>query len=145
MFELYAQRAIFEALKNSEPLAELITGVYDDAPQAIDSGAAAAFPYITVGDANVVEHDTDTSTGARLSCVVHAWDRSRGREKLKEIQGQIYNVLHRAKITVYCYDLVDIHFLTSDSFLDSDGKTRHGTQTFELIVVKTPKPQLTEV
>ena len=145
MFDLYAQLAIFETLSDSAPLAELVTGIYDDAPQALDSGAAGAFPYVTIGEINAVEFDTDTTTGARCSCVVHVWDRSRSRKEIKEIQGTIYNILHRANLTVYCYDLIDIHFLDSTSFLDSDGKTRHGVQTFELTIVKKPEPQLTEV
>ena len=142
MFDLYAQRAIFEALKDSVPLSELITGVYDDSPQAIDPGAAANYPYVTIGDINGAEHDTDTSVGAVLSCVIHTWDRSRGREKLKEIQGTIYNILHRANLSVYCYDLLDIHYLNGESFLDSDGKTRHGVQTFQLTIIKTQPPTL---
>lgn len=145
MFELSAQRAIFEVLSNSAPLSELITGIYDDAPQVADSGDGAQFPFVTIGETNAIEFDTDTTTGAVLSCVIHVWDRSRGREKMKEIQGQIYEILHRAKLTVFCYDLIDIHFISSTTFLDADGKTRHGVQTFELIVTKKPVQQLTEV
>jgi hypothetical protein len=134
MIEFNAQKAIFEALTASAALMSMVVDVYDCTPQADDSGSDAAFPYITIGDDSISEWDTDTELGAEITLTIHTWSRYHGRSEMKEIQAEIYSILHRACLSVECYNLVGIEFLSSDSFMDPDGKTWHGTQTFRLTV-----------
>lgn len=134
MIELNVQSAILNALEDDASVMYLVKGVYDDVQQSLDSGLADDFPYITIGDDNAVEWDTDTELGAEITLSIHVWSRFRGRSQAKEIQSAIYKALHRAKLTIACYNNVGIEFRASEIFLDSDGKTRHGVQTFTITI-----------
>lgn len=125
MIETAVQTAIFQTLNTA-----LSVPVYDHAPQKSD--AAKGFPYVTIGEDNVSEWDTDTEIGGNVVCTIHTWSRFRGREQIKEMQGQIYSTLHRASLTFPGYAFMDCVFETSDSFLDADGLTYHGVQTFRV-------------
>lgn len=124
-FETTLQQAVYDALTGHAPLT---APVYDNVPQG------AAFPYVVVGEDSINEWDTDSETGALASVVVHTWSRGRGRKETKELQGHIYDALHRATLTGSGYNFVTIDLTSSESFLDPDGLTRHGVQSFNAII-----------
>lgn len=126
-FEL--QKAVFALLSGDAPLTALISAVYDDVPQG-----DAVFPYVTIGEAVHSEFDTDTELGFDVSITIHAWSRHTGRSQTKQIQGAIYRALHRANFSVSGYNLITCDFNESQTFVDTDGITRHGTQTFRLLL-----------
>lgn len=125
MIETAVQTAIYGTLNSA-----LSIPVYDHAPQKPD--AAMGFPYVTIGEDTTSEWDTDTEIGGDVVCTIHTWSRFRGREEVKQIQGQIYTALHRASLAFSGYAFMDCFFETSDSFLDADGLTYHGVQTFRV-------------
>ncbi len=133
-FEIAIQQSIYNTLTANVPVASAVISINDDVDQPIDSGSADDFPYIVIGDDSVVEWDTDTELGADATIVIHTWSRQRGKKETKEIQGLIYNALHRANLTVTGYTLVGIDWIDSQTFLDGDGKTRHGVQTFRITI-----------
>lgn len=128
------QSAIYSALTGDSTLMSAVTGVYDDVPQSADAGSGAAFPYVTIGEATHTEWDTDTELGSDVTVTIHVWSRYRGRKEVKDIQGQIYSLLHRANLAVTGYNLVGVDWIQSDSFMDADGLTRHGVQTFRITI-----------
>lgn len=133
-FESAIQTAVYGALNADSTLLAAVTGVYDDVPQAIDPGAAANFPYITIGEDTHAEWDTDTSLGDDATITIHVWSRGRGRKETKDIQALIYGLLHRANLAVTGYNLVGVDWIQSQSFMDADGLTRHGVQTFRITI-----------
>jgi len=128
------QTAIHAALTADAALMALVAGVHDEVPQPADSGSDDQFPYVVIGDDTHIPFDTDNSVGADTTITIHVWSRYSGRKQVKEIQGAIYDVLHRQTISVAGFSLVGIDWLQSQSFLDSDGLTRHGVQTFRITV-----------
>ena len=133
-YETEIQAAIYSALSGDSTLMASVTGVYDDVPQSGDPGDGSAFPYITIGEASHLEWDTDTELGADVTVTIHVWSRHRGRKEVKEIQGHIYRLLHRASLIISGYNLVGVDWIQSDSFMDADGLTRHGVQTFRITI-----------
>lgn len=132
-FESSIQSAIYAALTGDAALMALATGgIRDDVPQADDAGDAVDYPYVVIGEDSATPFDTDSSVGAEATITLHVWSRYRGRKEVKAIQGAIYRALHRANIPVAGQHLVGIDWIQSDSFLDADGLTRHGVQTFRL-------------
>ena len=127
-YENAIQSSIYNALKGDSTLLASVTGVYDDVPQSLDPGKGKDFPYVTIGEATHVEWDTDTELGTEATITIHTWSRARGRKEVKEIQG------HRASLIVLGYNLVGIDWIQSDSFMDTDGLTRHGVQTFRITI-----------
>ena len=116
------QAAIFEQV------ATLGYPTYDHVPQ--DS----AFPYIVIGDDTSVPFDTDNSVGTETTCTIHVWSRHLGRKQVKQIFGELYALLNRAEFPIIGGALVECQAEFEESFLDSDGLTRHGVMRFRLVV-----------
>jgi hypothetical protein len=121
--ELEVQKAIYSVLDTALSIA-----VYDDVP---DNAAA---PYVVIGDDTFVEFDSDGATGFDATVTVHSWSTYRGRSQVKDIMGAIYAALHRAEFTVTGYNLVGCDCEFSETFLESDGVTRHGVQRFRILI-----------
>jgi hypothetical protein len=129
-FELIVQEMIYDRLSADLALQSLGAPVYDGVPQS------TPYPYVTIGEDLHVEWDTDTSLGTDCSLSIHTWSRHRGRRETKQMQAAIYDSLHRAELVYSGYNVVLCDFVNSQSFLDSDGLTRHGVQTFRIITEK---------
>lgn len=133
-FETVVQTAIYQQLTGNPPLMAVITEVYDDVPQPDNSGSSLDFPYVTIGEDVHTTTDTDTELSNQVSIVIHTWSRFSGRSETKQIQGLIYDSLHRANLVQSGYKFINIAQVNSESQLDSDGFTRHGIQTFNLLI-----------
>lgn len=107
--------------------------VFDSVPQA-NSSSYAAFPYVTIGEDVFTDISTDTELMQMCSITIHTWSRQDGRAEIKKIQGYIYDLLNRRRIDHPEYKFININQVTSQSQLESDGQTRHGIQTFNLII-----------
>lgn len=123
-FSADTQKAIYDALI----LASLGVPVYGD-PQK-----DASYPYIVVGDDSFAPFDTDTSTGFDAIATIHVWDNYKGYKRIKNISGDVYAALNRANLSITGYTVLDCMFDSSDYFLDTDGKTRHGVISFRLLI-----------
>ena len=126
--EFALQNAIFQALNGV-----VSVPVYDDVASVNATGGSEGFPYITIGEDVLSEWGATDTDGAAGSITVHAWSRKRGRREVKVLQGEIYDQLHLAALTITGHSTVLIHWETSSSALDPDGITRHGVQTFRVI------------
>ncbi len=133
-FETVVQKAIYSKLTSDSALMADIVGVYDEVQQPNSSGNESSFPYVVIGEDTHTTADTDTELMNNVSITVHTWSRFSGRSETKKIQGLIYDALHRANLLESGYKFINIAQVTSESFLDSDGHTRHGVQTFNLMI-----------
>lgn len=124
MMELEIQKAVYARLISTY---DLNVPVYDHVPQD------AAFPYIVIGDSTAIQWDTDDSLGTESTITIHVWSRFRGREEVKEIQGQIYDALHRHELDIDGCHTVTCEWEHADSFVDPDGITRHGVSRFRIL------------
>ena len=122
-FSLKLQKAIYDKLS-----ADLSVPVYD-CPQQND-----AYPYVNVGDDIFTEDGTNTTNGMLVISTIHVWDNFRGYSRIKGIIDQVYSSLNRVNFAIQDLHLIDCIFDSSDFFLDSDGKTRHGIITFKILL-----------
>ena len=126
------QSAVYGALTDSTALMSEVVGVYDNVPQAVDSGVSTSFPYVTIGEDVITEWNTDDSQGCVGSITIHTWSRAKGRKETKAIQGLIRAALARQELTVTGFTFVTVEYEGEQSFLDADGETRHGVSTFRI-------------
>lgn len=108
--------------------------VFDDVQQAIEAGDSTSFPYVTIGEDVFTDTSTDTELMGLVSITIHTWSRTAGRAETKKIQGLVYDALNRVNLVQSGYKFVNINNVSSQSNLESDGFTRHGVQTFNLII-----------
>lgn len=127
-YETAAQTIVYQALTLDAGVMALVQGVFDHVPQG------QAFPYITIGEDIHSEWDTNSTLGSDCSITIHTWSRARGRAEIKAIQAEIYEALHRAEMTYPGYRIVSINWEGSQSFMDADALTRHGVQTFRVLI-----------
>lgn len=133
-FELAIQGAVYAALTGSSALMALVEGVYDAQPRPLTGEAALQFPYVTIGEDTHADWSTDTESGDDATLTIHTWSRYNGRAEEKAIQAAIYGALHRAALTVSGHALVSCDWISSASMIDADGETRHGVQTFRILL-----------
>ncbi len=125
------QEAVYGALTSSVDVQELLGNparIYDVAPPA------ANYPYVTLGDVVVKEYDTKDQTGFEQWLTLHVWSRYRGRKELKRIIQAIYDVLHRAPLTVTGANGVSCQFVSASTAQENDGLTLHGILRYRIIV-----------
>lgn len=120
--EFEIQKAVFAKLS------ALSYPVYDDVP---DNAAA---PYVVIGDDTLIEFDSDGISGFEATVTIHTWSTYRGKKQIKEMQGAIYDLLHRAELIVSGYNFIGCDSEYSESLLDADGVTRHGVQRFRILI-----------
>jgi hypothetical protein len=95
---------------------------------------------VTLGEDVLTEFDTDGVLGFRVSLTIHCWSQYKGQRETKQVQDAIYRALHHAALAVTGYRLVLSRQVDQTSERDPDGMTRHGVQTFELLVRDTTPP-----
>lgn len=132
MKALALQGAIRTRLAAFGALVALVaTRIYDAVPHQVD---ADTFPFVVIGDDTAIPFDTHSTVGAEHTVTIHSWSRYDGRKEIKEIQDALYGALHRHALAVAGVTTVDCQWEFSQSFLEPDGKTRHGVDRFRILL-----------
>lgn len=140
-FNIAVREAVFNKLKSYTLLVNKVNGIFDAVPQTQTEcyeKTDKLFPYVTVGDSTLGEWDTFLKLGKDVTITINTWSRYRGRKETLEIQDLIYDSLHRQSdnMPVSGYHLSLCDEQGADSFVDADGKTYHGVQTFRILIEK---------
>lgn len=125
------QKGIYSALASAtinDVSGNRITNIFDDVP------SGTPYPYIVVGDSTQVNISTKTVDIQEYTITLHIWSEYRGKAEVKQIMDQIYTTLHDNAITVTGATLVDIKQEFEETFVESDGITRHGVMRFRAVV-----------
>ena len=133
--EFDIQAAIFTALDGDATLSGLVTGVYDRKQQDADGGSNSAFPYVTIGQIILGMDDTDTSLNFDAAIRIHTWSRTGSKKQCLDIQGAIYDVLHKGTLTVSGWDNYSTLRDVSRVFVEEDGAT-HGVCEYRALLQK---------
>lgn len=129
-FQLALQTAVFNRLSSISGMPD----VHQYVKQAADSGSSVPFPYVVIGNDTHVPFDTDDASGSEATLVIHTWSRAKKVSETKEIQGSVYDALHRYDLEVEGFHLVTMDFEYSETFLDPDALTFHGVQRFRILL-----------
>jgi hypothetical protein len=124
------QKAVFEVLSGA-----LSVPIYDHAPQD-ETDQDSDFPFVVIGEDRLDAWDTDTEDGFEVEILIHCWSRARGRLEVKQLLGQIYDALHKTKLTLNGYDGLELSYKYTSTFVEPDGYTRQGVISFTLFVGK---------
>jgi hypothetical protein len=118
--------AIHDALVADGPLSALLGGakVYDEPPRA------AAFPYVTLGEARVSDFSTGTEPGEEHQLTLHAWSRQGGHREAHLIAGALLQALDDAPLSLADHRLVNLRFAVADVRREADGRTYHALVRF---------------
>jgi hypothetical protein len=106
----------------------------------VPSTSADKYPRVTVGEASDrdalgTEGATFNKTTRAIGENIHIWSQ-KGRHEMLEIYGEIYDALHRVRLTLTTGQMIagaSVQLVTD--LLDPDGKTTHGIARFSAFVV----------
>lgn len=126
---LALRRSLHQSLAGHAPLVAVLGGphVYDEAPRG------AAFPYVTLGDAEVSDWSTGSSTGQEHRLTLHVWSRQGGQAEAHIIAGEIIAALEDVPLDPAGHRLVNLRFATADIRREADGRTWHGLVRFRVV------------
>lgn len=118
--------AIHDALAADGALTALLGGpkIYDEPPQA------AAFPYVTLGEARVTDFSTGSEPGQEHQVTLHAWSRQGGHREAHRITGALLQALEDAPLNLADHRLVNLRFAVADVRREADGRTYHALVRF---------------
>ncbi len=121
--------AIHDALVADAVLTNLLGGpkIYDEVPQA------AAFPYVTLGEARISDWSTATDAGEEHQLTLHAWSRQGGHREAHMIAGALLQALDDAPLTLSDHRLVNLRFALADVRREADGRTYRALVRFRAV------------
>jgi hypothetical protein len=122
---LALQIALVKALKDGT-----VAGgrIYDAIPKD------AQFPYVTIGDDQVVGDDVECAEGSEVFVRIHGWSRTVGYTELKRIAAAIRAALRGATLTLSGFVVNEIEFVQTQYLQDPDGLTRHSVTQYRIII-----------
>jgi hypothetical protein len=129
---LALQRAVYAALVADATLAALVGDRVFDAPPR-----AAAFPYVTLGEARATDWSTGTESGSEHRLVVHVWSRSRGKTECWAVLAALRTALDDADLAVDGHALVSLRVAAEDVAQERDGVTWRGTTRLRAVTEPT--------
>ena len=121
--------AIHDALIADSALTAALGGakVYDEPPRG------AEFPYVTLGEARVVDASADDAPVQEHQLTLHAWSRQGGHRQAHVITGALLAALDDAPLDPTGHRLVNLRFSIADIRRESDGRTYHALVRFRAV------------
>lgn len=121
--------AIHDALIADSALSAALGGakIYDEPPRA------ATFPYVTLGEARLIDASGDGGATQEHQLTLHAWSRKGGHREAHVITGALLQALDDAPLTLEGQRLVNLRFSIADIRRESDGRTYHALVRFRAI------------
>ncbi|MBS0536879.1 MAG: DUF3168 domain-containing protein [Proteobacteria bacterium] len=121
--------AVHDALAADVALTGALGGpkIYDEPPRA------AAFPYVTLGEARMADYSTGDASGQEHILTLHAWSRQGGHKEAHVIAGALLQALDDAPLSLTDHRLVNLRFAVADVRREADGKTYHALVRFRAV------------
>lgn len=121
--------AIHETLRGDGALGAALGGgkIYDEPPRD------AEFPYVTLGEARLLDASTDGGQMQEHQLTLHAWSRKGGHREAHVIAGALLQALDDAPLSPDGHRLVNLRFSIADIRRESDGRTYHALVRFRAV------------
>jgi hypothetical protein len=126
---LELQAALISALKNNIGAA-VGARVYDQVPGPVAPATTAQFPYVTLGDCQVLPDKADCIDGVEVYPQIDVWSRAVGYPETKTITKAVLARLDDQAIVVSGFHVVVFQFQSVHHLRDPDGLTHHTAITF---------------
>lgn len=121
--------AVHDALTGHAGLLSVLGGpkIYDEPPRA------AAFPYVTLGEARISDFSSGGERAEEHQLTLHAWSRQGGHREAHLITGALMQALDDAPLMLEGHHLVNFRFAVADVRRESDGRTYHALLRFRAV------------
>lgn len=131
------QRAVFAALTADAAVVAAMNGtarIYDRVPPAADGAKnAPTFPYVTIGEDQIVDDGNSCGDAWEAFATVHIWSRDVGKAAPKILAAAIRGALD-APLTLTGFTIIVHEFADARFIREPDGVTEHGVLTFRYLI-----------
>ncbi|MFD6432817.1 DUF3168 domain-containing protein [Streptomyces venezuelae] len=124
------QQAVYAKATGHAPLMALVSGVYDEVPEAV------AHPYVSLGSITENAADAHNQRGLDASVVLHVWSKYRGFKQAALILAQLDAALDRQPLTVAGFRDVSIAHEQHQELRDPDPDIRHINVSYRVWLTK---------
>jgi hypothetical protein len=121
--------AIHDALIADTALTAALGGskIYDTPPRGVE------FPYVTLGEARLLDASSDGGITQEHQLTLHAWSREGGHREAHVIAGALLQALDDTPLSPDGHRLVNLRFSIADIRRESDGRTHHALVRFRAV------------
>jgi hypothetical protein len=121
--------AIHHALSTDSGIVAALGGarVYDEPPREV------VFPYVTLGEARILDASADDAPMQEHQLTLHAWSRQGGHKEAHVIAGALLQALDDAALPLAGHRLVNLRFALADIRREPDGRTYHALVRFRAV------------
>nr|WP_315026867.1 DUF3168 domain-containing protein [Brevundimonas diminuta] len=124
---LALQNAVEAALRGSVALAQAMGGRVRLYP--LSPPADAPFPYLTIGEDQIVGDETECLESSEAYTTIHVWARvdgdvSESRAQAKRIGAAVRSTINR-RLNVAGFEVTECEFRTARHLTDPDRRTAH--------------------
>lgn len=130
------QKSIYTTLAQDSALQTLL-GTTPAAPKVFDSVPdGKQYPYITMQIKPLTNRDNESYDGVEINYQINVWHQggSQGDKTVQSIQNRIDELLHKQDICIIGWNVISHTRTLVDIADDPDGRTKHGIQTFKLML-----------
>jgi hypothetical protein len=128
------QGAVVKALKADAGVKAIVgAGVFDTVARKPDGSPNVAFPYIALGDMQMLPELAECTNAATNFVTLHLWSRAVGFPEVKQLGAAVIKALHDTTLTLASGSLQSLLLNSSRYLRDPDGLTSHAVLTFEAL------------
>lgn len=128
------QVAIVTALKADQGVAAIVGDrVFDKVGRAPDGSPNVAFPYVSIGDGQVIPELAECTDSADVYVTLHAWSEKPGFPEVNALASAIAAALHDQPLTIAGGAVLSLLLQQKQSLRDPDGLRSHAVLTFHII------------
>lgn len=123
------RKAVFAALTTDAALLAALGGarIHDVPP------AAPEFPYVTLGEAQLIDWSTATEAGHEHRLTLNVWSRQGGHGQAHAIAHLVQQALHDAPLTLAGHRLVNLRFSSAEIRREAGGRTYRALVRFRAV------------
>lgn len=128
------QRTIVQTLKSDAAVAAIVSDrIYDRVPRGKDGAITADYPFIGLGETQMLPHDSECTDAADTSITLHGWSQSVGFPETLRLSAAIAAALHDVQLPLASGTLQSLLLESSRILRDPDGLTSHAVLTFSAL------------
>lgn len=102
--------------------------VYDDVP------ASPTFPYVQIGDDQVLGDDVECAELSEVFTRIHVWSRAVGFVETKTIAGAVRARIRATNFSLSGFTVKEVEFVQIQYLRDPDGQTRHAVIEIHFLI-----------
>lgn len=124
------QKFVYDTLKGSTELMGKVNGIFDYVPPRIGQDSDVKFPFVVIGEDNIVDNSDKCGTLKDPRVTIHVWSEAETKIKLKEIMQIIHDLIHYVEGSVGGVRISTTNHEYTNTLQEAEGVVFHGIMVF---------------